>query len=694
MRAAQIRRVALSVPAVLLLLVAVILIISHGGYSATSWYPAALFVLALLAVLLGSGVAGPRAWSGPAGIALAAYAAYVVWSYLSITWADIPALAWDGANRSLLYGLVLAIIGLRRWSSRDLRLGLGAVSGTIGLVGIGVLIATARSHPENLYLGGRLADPLGYANATPNLFLMGVFPALALALDRGLKWQLRGLFVGVAALLTQMSLLSQSRGAIVAFFLVSIAFVATSSRRWAALVAVGSMVLVTLATSAPVLDVHDAAFAEDIGRLLHDARLAILLGSAVLLWLGLAACWADAEWSRLRRMGHNTRRGNRAMGILTLVIVVAGLIGMGNPATWIGDRWDDFKNNGYSEVDVPGKTRLTSGLGSHRYDFYRVALNDFADHPLGGIGVDSFGPSYLLHGKTDENPRYTHSLALSLLAETGIIGLLLFAGFIGAVLVAIVRATRAGPSSRNLVVGAATGAGMFFAGAMFDWLWQFPALGVIGFGLLGMAANHEAAPEPEEDPEEPGVAPDDLTEPEVIAPAHARPLEPSAWRLGPLIPRLVGGLLVLAAGLSLIAPGVAARFVDAAYSDAATDPNLAIRRLDRAADLNPLSSSALLAKNVLLRRQGKTAEAMAALTEAAKREPGNWFIPFERALLAAKAHQWNEAIADLRRAKALNPRQPVLALVLAATRRHVVYPADKAEAQLAEQTSRRIKPTD
>ena len=66
----------------------------------------------------------------------------------------------------------------------------------------------------------------------------------------------------------------------------------------------------------------------------------------------------------------------------------------------------------------------------------------------------------------------------------------------------------------------------------------------------------------------------------------------------------------------------------------------------------------------------------------------------ERALLAAKAKRWQEAIADLRRAKALNPRQVVIDEVLASTRRGLVFPADKAEAQLVEQTSRRIKPTD
>jgi tetratricopeptide (TPR) repeat protein len=235
---------------------------------------------------------------------------------------------------------------------------------------------------------------------------------------------------------------------------------------------------------------------------------------------------------------------------------------------------------------------------------------------------------------------------------------------------------------------------MFFTGGMFDWLWQFPALGVLGLALLGMAAYHETEPEPVIDEEMGGLAPDELTEPEVVAPPHTRPLEGSAWKLGPMVPRLIGGLVVLAAGLSLIAPGIAARFVDVAYEDAATDPGLAIQRLDRAADLNPLSPAPLLAKNVLLRRQGKTAEAMAALVEAAEREPGNWFIPFERALLAARDKRWPEAIADLRRAKALNPRQVIIDEVLASTRRKLVFPADKAEAQLAEQTSRRLKPTD
>ena len=42
--------------------------------------------------------------------------------------------------------------------------------------------------------------------------------------------------------------------------------------------------------------------------------------------------------------------------------------------------------------------RLLSGLGSNRYDFYRVALDEFVAHPLVGIGADNFQQQYLARG--------------------------------------------------------------------------------------------------------------------------------------------------------------------------------------------------------------------------------------------------------------------------------------------------------
>jgi hypothetical protein len=54
-----------------------------------------------------------------------------------------------------------------------------------------------------------------------------------------------------------------------------------------------------------------------------------------------------------------------------------------------------------------------------------VALDEFAAHPLLGIGADNFQQQYLAHGRSDETPHYPHSVELRTLAQTGLIGALL-----------------------------------------------------------------------------------------------------------------------------------------------------------------------------------------------------------------------------------------------------------------------------
>src|SRR5881397_3181118 len=58
---------------------------ANGGFDPTTWYPAALIVLSLVAV---AAIAVPwPAVSVPVRIALAALGLYAAWSYLSIAWA-------------------------------------------------------------------------------------------------------------------------------------------------------------------------------------------------------------------------------------------------------------------------------------------------------------------------------------------------------------------------------------------------------------------------------------------------------------------------------------------------------------------------------------------------------------------------------------------------------------------------------
>src|SRR5205814_7458103 len=124
------------------------------------------------------------------------------------------------------------------------------------------------------------------------------------------------------------------------------------------------------------------------------------------------------------------RRAGRVAALAVLAAaVVAAAIAVGNPVHWVEARWHDFKYSGYEKVEH-GQTRFTGSLGSDRYDFYRVAVDEFADHPALGIGADNFGAEYLRHRRGTESPRYPHSLAFRVLAQLGVVGVALFATFV------------------------------------------------------------------------------------------------------------------------------------------------------------------------------------------------------------------------------------------------------------------------
>ena len=80
--------------------------------------------------------------------------------------------------------------------------------------------------------------------------------------------------------------------------------------------------------------------------------------------------------------------------------------------------WHSFKYAG----EPTGAASHFGGLGSNRYDFWRVALIEFKHHPVQGIGPNNFQVPYLQLRRSGEEPIYPHSLALGLLSQTGLIG--------------------------------------------------------------------------------------------------------------------------------------------------------------------------------------------------------------------------------------------------------------------------------
>ena len=222
------------------------------------------------------------------------------------------------------------------------------------------------------------------------------------------------------------------------------------------------------------------------------------------------------------------------------------------------------------------------------------------------MGGDNFADPYLLHRRTLEAPRHPHSLAFRILSQYGLVGTVLFLVFLGGMVAAVLRARRrSGPETAALVSAAFAAFAAFFFHALVDWLWAFPALAVLAFAMLGVAARTEEQPV-------------DALEP---APARCR------WRH-----EWHSRVVTLAAAVSLALPGVAARYTASAYEHFREHPKTALDQLERAADLDPLSDEPLVAEGVIEQRLGRPASAIDATRRAIERRPGNWFSHLELGL--------------------------------------------------------------
>jgi len=155
-----------------------------GGYAPRDWLPGGLLIAGLLAVtVLGLG-ASARVPSKAVLVALGAFAAYTVWSFLSITWANDPGRALQGSERTLVYLLAFTLVCLLPWTTRTATWALLAWIAGITVLG-GVALADAiTGDPTPSFAGDRFADPLAYYNADAALWSMAALPAVVLASRR------------------------------------------------------------------------------------------------------------------------------------------------------------------------------------------------------------------------------------------------------------------------------------------------------------------------------------------------------------------------------------------------------------------------------------------------------------------------------------------------------------------------------
>ena len=636
------------VPALAALALFVVWATDRVGYPVTHWAPGALFVLLLVAIALLAIGLRPRAIPRPVLVAVACLAAYTALSYLSILWASVPGDAWEGANRTLLYLLVFILFACWRQTGRT----------AVLLVGVWTLAMTVLALYAALHIrgasatalagmipAGRLDYPSGYPNANAAQWLMAFWPALLLARTRELPAALRGVFAGGAVLLADVALLSQSRGSLYAtpvMLILALALVPARMRTLAVLIPVAVAIA---ATAKPVLDVGDHLVGGAVTASAVHGAVDAALAAALLVALVVGAGALVESRARIpQATGARLMAGARVAAVGALVLILlAGLVAAGNPVTRVRHAWDSFKG-GYSSTSTG--SRLVSGLGSNRYDFYRVALDEFAAHPIAGIGADNFQQAYLVRGRSEETPRYPHSVELRTLTQTGLLGAAIALVGLGAALLAGARAMRdADPLVRAAAAAALGGFAYWAVHGSFDWFWEFAGLGAPAFALLGLSCS--LCPRP-------------------AAPAEARRPAGRAYRLAAIG---AAALVGLAAALSIGAPWLSQVQLESAAGVWERSPGTAYGRLERAADLNPLSDQANLLAGSIALRYGDYARADHQFALALQRSPDDAYATLERGAIASSRGQRALALALLTRAVALNPRDPVAKGALQAARR-------------------------
>lgn len=602
--------------------------IKQGAYFGVVLYPGLLLLCAALIPLLWAAPwrASLRA-SRPVTVALAAIFGLAAWSALSAVWSPSPDVAIADSQRIAVYGIAF-VLGLWLCNLLGPRMHLAmaplAIAGAVtALVTLGAL-AFGDDVVSYLEADGTLQWPLGYRNANAAFFAIAAWPALALAQTAALRWLTRAGALAVATLCIEIALLSQSRGFVLGIAAAVIAYLAFTPRRARALVWLGLAVVPALVILPALSDVYAAA--NDVGLQaalaeLPSAARAALGGAALAAIAGALACRVDEA---IDPAPEAIVRSNRIVGgglVVVAVVAVAGfLASTGDPAEWIGQKVDQFRNEGTPDLSADAN-RFSLNTGSQRLDLWEIALDDGAANPLLGDGGGGYQYSYLEdRDVAAQNARDAHSVELETLAELGLPGLVLLAMALAGAVIGALRARRLGPAAASLSAAALTVFAYWLVHASIDWFWAYPAITAPVFALMGSAC----------------------------APALLAPQRPDHRA------RRKIAIVAVVLGLTAIPPFLAERYTTNAFASWRADLEAAYADLDRAQALNPLSEEPLMAEGAIAREAGDDTRAIAAFEEAASMREEEWATHYFLADLYADQDP-ERAEQELEIATELNP---------------------------------------
>lgn len=434
-----------------------VLAFAKGAYFDQTRLWAAALAWLLVAVVIASGARPP---AGPGRLAVLGLAALTLWTGLSILWAPVSGPAVDSAQRGLLYlGALLAGIVLLR----DPR----ARRATEPVLLAGIVVAAAYGLSERLLPGvvsleriasaaDRLNQPLTYWNALGALCAIGLVLAAGLLADAGRPRALRSAAAAAAPPLGLALYLTFSRGALGAGAAGLAVLVALDpgarTARAAVLVAVAAAVPALATVALPDLEAPDGSTGQGLAML---AVLAVTMAAAA-----------------LAPRPEGTARSRTLRGV-ALALLAAALVASAVAAV-------SGESRGGTAPTGADARRLVS-VQSNRYEYWKVALRTFADHPIAGVGAGGFAVAWLRERDIAEPVRDAHSLPIETAAELGLIGL-------GALALLVVGAWRTAAAAGPAAAGATAGLATWALHSLLDWDWEMPALTLVAVVLLARLA--------------------------------------------------------------------------------------------------------------------------------------------------------------------------------------------------------------
>lgn len=621
----------------------------------------AAFLVAGAALLFGAGTSGGRllwiggaawllaaAWGAAAALgavpaptlgragrcALGSLVALALWMGVSIAWSDAPDRSWGSLNRGLAY-VALAVVGVLAGAAARRRP--GTVAGALALL-LGAALGWAllgKVFP-GLFPDGaraaRLRSPVGYWNALALVGDMALPLGLWLAGGGGAgarAGRARAARLGGAALVygaTIAVLLTTSRGGIAIGALAVLAWLVLDARRFDSLVALACTVPAAAAVAAWGLT---SSGLSDDGRN-RAAREAAggWFALALLVGAGVAGALLLAWWRRDSRapLAEARRQAVGRAGIVALVValVAAGIV-LGVRGGWEKD----------SQVTQTAG-RLGSANTNNRWTWWQEAWNVFTDQPVEGAGAGAFVVSRTPLRTNALDVVEPHNIGVQQLAETGLVGFLLWAGLVAGGVLAVRRAVcRSLPDARRATLALGLVPGCFLLHSLVDISWDFvavaaPALLALGAVIGAGGGGGQAAAE--------------------VVPAR---------RQGGRLAAAGGIALALAAIASLAVPWVASHKVDTAYAalDAGNPARAAALARDARA-LDPFSPEPYRAWAGAALEAGDVDAAVRIYRRALREQPASGPLRYELGAILAGAGRWREAYTALNDAYTVDPWGP------------------------------------